>query len=288
VLEALRISQDYQRQLHDAVGAGIAFKGDELRVQVQTERAAIALRQAQEQARTTSARLAKTLHLDPVVELVPRDGDPLPLPLVTSNAPLSALVQQALEARPELRQSEAVISANKSSSQGAKYGPLVPSLGAQAFAGGLGGGKDGETGRFGRSEDLVVFLGWRVGPGGLLDASRTKAADARLAGARLAADKLRDEIIQQVVESRTQAQSLADQLATTQTNLATATEALRLTEQRREFAVGVVLEVIQAQQELTRARYDYISTIAEYNKAEYTLNRALGASVSAAEPGSKH
>src|SRR6266571_903034 len=45
VKEALNISQDYQKQLHDAVGAGIAFKGD-LRVQTQTERYQITLRQS--------------------------------------------------------------------------------------------------------------------------------------------------------------------------------------------------------------------------------------------------
>src|SRR5438876_9020758 len=46
VKEALSISQDYQKQLHEAAGIGIAFKGDELRVQVQTERYQLALRQA--------------------------------------------------------------------------------------------------------------------------------------------------------------------------------------------------------------------------------------------------
>src|SRR5438445_2512699 len=49
VNEALAISQDYQKQLHEAVAAGVAFKGDELRVQVQTERYQLALRQALEQ-----------------------------------------------------------------------------------------------------------------------------------------------------------------------------------------------------------------------------------------------
>src|SRR5260370_1759937 len=61
--EALRISSDYQKQLHEAVGAGIAFKGDELRVQVQTERYQIALRQPLKQHPVPPARLAQTFHL---------------------------------------------------------------------------------------------------------------------------------------------------------------------------------------------------------------------------------
>jgi len=104
VKEALSISQDYQKQLHDAVGAGIAFKGDELRVQTQTERYQLALRQALEQQRVAAARLAQVLHLDSAVELVPQDTDLVPLTLVGTNAPLDSLVQQALRSRPELKQ----------------------------------------------------------------------------------------------------------------------------------------------------------------------------------------
>ncbi len=57
----------------------------------------------------------------------------------------------------------------------------------------------------------------------------------------------------------------------------TAAEAtLRLTRERKEFAVGIVLENIQAEQELTRARNDYLGLIAEYNKAQYGLIKAVG------------
>ncbi len=40
--------------------------------------------------------------------------------------------------------------------------------------------------------------------------------------------------------------------------------------------VAVVLEDIQAQQELVRARTEYLSAITEYNKAQYELRKALG------------
>jgi len=274
--EALGISQDYQKQLHDAVGAGIAFKGDELRVQTQTERYQIALRQALELQRVAAARLAQILHLDSAVELVPQVTDLVPLTLVETNAPLDSLVQQALRSRPELKQSRALITAAHDAKNGAVYGPLIPSLGAQAFGGGLGGGKNGSTGNFGESEDYFVGLGWRIGPGGLFDFGRVHASKARLETAKLSGEKLRDEIIRQVVEGHTRAQSLLDQLVTTKQNLATASETLRLTRERKQFGVGAVLEDIQAQQELTRARSDYVSAVAEFNKAQYGLAKAVG------------
>ena len=276
VKEALSISQDYQKQLHDAVDAGIAFKGDELRVQTQTERYQIALRQALEQQRVAAARLAQVLHLDSTVELVPQDSDLVPLTLVETNAPLDSLVQQALRSRPEMKQSQALVIAARDAKNGAVYGPLIPSLGAQAFGGGLGGGKNGSTGSFGESEDYFVGLGWRIGPGGLFDSGRIHASKARLQGARLSGAKVQDEIARQVVESHARAQSLLDQIVTTKQNLATASETLRLTRERKQFGVGAVLEDIQAQQELTRARSDYLNAVAEFNKAQYGLAKAVG------------
>ncbi len=235
--EALTISQDYQKQLHEAVGIGIAFKGDELRVQVQTERYQLSLRQALEQQRVAAARLAQILHLDSTVELVPQDTDLVPLTLVETNASLDSLVQQALRSRPELKQSQALVTAAREAKNGAVYGPLIPSIGAQAFGGGLGGGKNDSTGNFGQSQDYFVGIGWRIGPGGLFDSGRVHASKARLEAARLSGAKVQDEITRQVVESHARAQSLQDQLATTKQNLATASETLRLTRERKQFGV---------------------------------------------------
>jgi outer membrane protein TolC len=277
VREAVNVSQDYQNQLHDAVAAGIAFKGDELRVQVQTERYQIALRQSQEQQRVAAARLAETLHLDSTVELVPLDSDLAPLTLIEPGFSLMDLNNRALTARPELKQSRALTSAANDDKNNAVYGPLIPSLNAQAYGGGLGGGTNGSTGNFGNTEDYSIGVVWRIGPGGLFDFGRIRESKARLEIARLNENKAQDQVTREVVESQTRAESLRDQLKIAETNLATAAETLRLTSERKQFGVGVVLENIQAQQELTRARADYAASIAEYNKAQYGLSRAIGA-----------
>lgn len=280
--ESLNIAQDYAKQLAQAVQAGIAFKGDALRAQVQAERSQLALRQAQEQQRLAAARLAQTLHLDATVELVPTAAELAPLALVPAHSALDSLVAQALAARPELKQSASLVAAARKTKDGAVLGPLVPTVGAQLFLGGLGGGRNGSTGNFGDSEDFLFGLSWRIGPGGLFDGARQRGSTARLNLAKLGNEKLRDEIIRQVVEGHTRTQSLADQLATAQRALAAAEETLRLTRERKEFAVGIVLENIQAEQELTRARHDYLGLIAEHNKAQYGLIKAIGSPGSAA------
>ncbi len=274
--EAVRISSSYETQVRSAVEAGIAFKGDALRVAVQADRNRLALRQATEQQRVAAARLAQTLHLDPAVRLVARDADLVPLALVESTEAEGSLVQQALLARPELKRSQALLEAARENTNAAVYGPLIPSIGAQVFGGGMGGGRNGDTGNFGDREDYLVGVGWRIGPGGLFDFPRQRAAEARLSSAEIGAAKIHDEVVRQVVEASTRMQSQSEQIDTARRALSVAEEGLRLAQQRMEFGVGVVLENILAEQDLTRARSDYLKAIAEFNKAQYALSKAVG------------
>ena len=274
--EALKTSRDYQQQLHVAVASGIAFKGDELRVQSQSERYEIAVRQALERQRVAAAELAVILHLDSQVELAPRDTLLAPITLFPTNSAMDTLVAQALVTRPELKQSQALLQAARAAKDGAVYGPLIPSVGAQAFSGGLGGGPDGGPSNFGAEGDYLVGVMWRIGPGGLFDSGRVNASKAQLASVRLGEAKLKDAITSQVVVSLTRVQSLWAQIALSERNLVTATETLRLTRKRKQYGVGIVLEDIQAQQDLTQVRSDYFTALAEYNKAQYALNKAVG------------
>ncbi|MHB8522078.1 MAG: TolC family protein [Limisphaerales bacterium] len=274
--EAVRISTNYEAQVQSAVEAGIAFRGDSLRVSVQAERNRLAWRQARERERLAAARLAQTLHLDPVVELATRDTELVPITLVETNRTLPSLVRLAVSTRPELKQSQALIEAAREEKNGAVYGPLIPSIGASAFGGGLGGGQNGDWGNFGQQEDSFVGVGWRIGPHGLFDVGRQRAAKARLNSTRIGAEKLHDEAVRQVVDAFTRVQSQSEQIATARRALTAAEEGLRLAEQRQEFGVGIVLENIQAEQDLTRARKDYLKAIAEFNQAQYELSRAVG------------
>lgn len=274
--DALSTSQDYQRQLHDAVAIGIAFRGDELRVQSQTEHYRIVLRQALAQQRVAAVELAKVLHLDAGVELVPREAELVPLALFDTGSSMEALVERAKRTRPELRQTEALLAASAASRNAVVYGPLIPSIGAQAFVGKLGGGPDSGRGRVGPVGDYTVGVTWRIGPGGLFDFGRINANDAQLATVRLNDAKLKDAITAEVVASLTRVRALSDEIALAATNLGTAIETLRLTRARKQFGVGIVLEDIQAQQAVTQARSDYFTAIAEFDKAQYGLSRAVG------------
>jgi outer membrane protein TolC len=262
--------------LHSGVTNGIAFRGDELRVQTQTEQYRINLEQSLEQKRIAGVELARVLHLDSRVVLEPHDTGLNAISIFATNAVMDRLVEQALRARPELKESHATIAAARETKNGAFYGPLIPSVGAQVFGGGLGGGPDGGPSNFGAEGDYAVGLSWRIGPGGLFDSGRMNASKARLSGARLTEVKLKDSITSEVVAALVRLNSAAAQIRIAEGNLNTANETFRLTRERKQFGVGMVLEDIQAQQALTQARSAFVTAVAEHNKAQYALQRAVG------------
>jgi outer membrane protein TolC len=274
--QAVEISQDYESQLHRAVDAGIALKGDELRVRVQTRRNQLSLQQATEQRRILAARLAEALRLDPAVELVGQDLELAPPAVVPETEAVGALVSEALAARPELKEALALVHAAEQAEKGAVYGPLIPAVGGQAFFGALGGGKDNGPTTFGGSRDYVAAIGWRLGPGGLLDVGRIRSTRARREEAQWNVEKLKDSLARQVVEARTRVLSQHEQFKTAKEALTAAEQGLELARGRKEFAVGIVLENILAEQDQTRARQDYARALGEYEKAQYGLSRALG------------
>jgi len=274
--QAIGISQDYEQQLHVAVQAGIVFRGDELRVQAQTEEYRLEREQAIEQERVAGVNLSQILHLDSRVALNPQDKGVESVTLVPTNSVMSELVEQALRSRPELKRSEAYLAATRATKNGAVYGPLIPSVGAQVYGGGLGGGPDGAPDAFGPEGDYTVGVSWRIGAGGLFDSGRINASKARLVTAELSDAKLKDAIVSDVVTSLTRMNSAANRIGLAESHLNTAGETSRLTRERKEFGVGIVLEDILAQQALTQGRSAYINALTDYNKAQFALEKAIG------------
>ena len=276
VTDSLRISQSYEQQLKEAVQIGIAFKGDALRVETQTERLQLDLTRARQQLRLAATQLAQTLHLQPTIELIPAEREPAPLALADLNASPEELIRTALQNRPEVARSNALIAAAEDSRRGAIYGPLLPTVGGQAFAGQFNGAPGDASDAGGARRDYVVGLSWTIGPGGLFDFGRIRSSGAKLTAAELSDEKLRDQIGREVVDGYTRVQSLFEQLRVARVNLNSAEETLRLTRQRKQMGVGVVLEDIQAQQELLKVRTDLVTIVTELNQQQYALLHSVG------------
>jgi len=82
--------------------------------------------------------------------------------------------------------------------------------------------------------------------------------------------------VAEVVAANEQAKALAKQVEAAREGVKAAEENNKLTHERQEFAVGIVLETVLAEQELTRARTDYLNAVTAHNAAQYLLSKALG------------
>ena len=278
VRESVAISRAYQDEVRRAVEIGLAGKGDELRVQVQTQRYEIELRRAVEQGRSASSRLAEVLHLDPATPLTPADAAPVPLTLVAADATPRVSggpghrvpPRAAAESGPPGGRGE---DAGRRQLRSARADHRLPGL--RGRPGRRPEWKGGHLRRIGRLRGRHR-LAHRPGrpprqragstrrrpasrPHGSTKCARTTASCGRSA------------------DAFERAHSLADQIAAARGNLETASRALDLSQARKQFGVGAVLEVIQAQRDLTQARADYVDALAESGKAQYALAWATGA-----------
>jgi outer membrane protein TolC len=276
--EASRIAERHAEQITATTEAGLTFQGDAARVRAARERAALTLIRVRTDQRLAAARLAEILRLDPTVDLTPPDGDLAPLSFVNADQDLGTLVTHALATRPELDEAAARIEAARVLRRASHRGPLVPTLGAQAYIGGLGGGPGGASlGRdFDTSSDVALGVSWRIGPGGLFDRNRQRETASRERQVELEREKIQDAIRRQVVEQHARLQSLAAQIELARKTLEATDQTARLSRQRRETGVSAALEDLQAEDELARARRDYLGTIADYNLAQYALRYATG------------
>lgn len=276
--EAAGIAERHTEQITATAEAGLTFQGDAARVRAARERAALTLNRVRTEQRIAAARLAEILRLDPSVNLTPPDGDLVPLSVTPVDENLGALVARALASRPELDEAAARIEAAAALRRAAHRGPLIPTIGAQASIGGLGGGPgDAYLGRnFDMSSDVALGVSWRIGPGGLFDRNRQRETASRERQVELEREKIEDAIRRQVVEQHARLQSLATQIDLARQTLEATDLTARLSRQRRETGVGAVLEDLQAEDELARARRDYLATVADYNLAQYALRYATG------------
>ena len=227
-------------------------------------------------ARTASAKLATVLHLDPANPLQPVDQMVPQVTLIPQDTQLDPLVRDAFANRPELKASAETVEAADWQKSQSIYGPLIPSVGAQALYGNIDGGPRGIPSNSGGTRDYALMFNWRVGPGGLLDFSRIDLAESKLEQGKINDAKLHDLVAQQVVQAYEGMHSAFDQLAMTRRSVDLAEQSVKLSQGRQEFGVAAVLEVIQAQKDLTDARANYVRALTQYAEFQYALAQAVG------------
>lgn len=112
--------------------------------------------------------------------------------------------------------------------------------------------------------------------GALDEDTRVRTADSQLRIARLQGDQWRDEIIREVVELRSRAEMASGKVDATTRTVAAANRLADLTRARRDFGIGVVLEALEAERDLVRAKAEHLQALADHNRTQRELWRASG------------
>jgi outer membrane protein TolC len=278
-----------------ARGEGILADVDVVRARTEFARRDQALDTARERWRVASTDLARVLRLDPSALLQPLEAPHLRVTLVTLDKSVDELIPVALTNRPELAAQQALVQATLVRLRQERLRPLIPSVllrGASTNPGGtlaggyFGGGLNDSLGNFGARSDFDIQVLWELqnlgfGNRALVDLRR---AENRLSVLDLF--RLQDQVAAEVAQADAQAQSAASRLGKAERELRDAVESadknfegLGQTKTAGGRVIILVIrpqEVVAAIQALVLAYNDYYGAVADYNRAQFRLYRALG------------
>jgi outer membrane protein TolC len=250
--------------------------------------------QAEERWKTASAELLRVLRLDPAARVDPLEPPQLRVELIDLNRPVDDLIPIALTSRPELASRQAQVQATLTQLQQEKLRPLIPSVLLRGYStpvtgtlgvGVFGGGPNGRIGDGGWRSDFDLQLLWQFDNLGFGNAGRVHQRDAESKLAVLELFRVQDRIAAEVVQAHAQAQSAARRVELAEKGVRAAKESadknLLALGQARGAGNQIVLlvrpqEAVASVQVLAQAYSDYYAAVADANRAQFRLYRALG------------
>lgn len=231
---------------------------------------------AEEAVRVASARLAQLLRLDPTTPLVPQEPAMVPIHLFQSDVPVQSLVAQGLMARPEVRESRALVCEAVNRLERERYAPLIPSVLLGVSQGGFGAGVGGDIEGFADRFDADAVAWWELRNLGRGEAAARGEMRSRVQQARWREVSMLDQIAREVVEAHAQVEARQQQLAIAQEAVSLARSSYDKNLDRIQNAQGLPLEVLQSLQALAQAQREYLRVVSDHNGSQFALQRATG------------
>ncbi|MFL5338949.1 MAG: TolC family protein [Gemmataceae bacterium] len=249
---------------------------------------------ARERWRLASADLARVLRLDPAAQVEPLEPPQLRVNLLLLDKPVDEYIAIALTYRPELAAQQALVQAALKRLKQERLRPLTPSVLLRGAAtnpagtlstGTFGGGVNGTVGNFGFRNDIDIQLVWQLDHLGVGSRAKTDQRRAENQLALVELFRVQDRVAAEANQAFAQAQSAAQRVELAERGLKLAVqsadlnfEALRQTKRAGETILTVVRpsEAVAAVQALGQAYTDYYAAVADANRAQFRLYRALG------------
>lgn len=281
----------------EKLAKGLISPVEASRARAELSRRRLALSIARERWRVASAQLTRLLRLDPLARVEPTEPPHVQVTLVSVEQSVDALIPLALTNRPELAAQQALVQATLTRMRQEKMRPLIPSLLVRGtstpqgtLSGGVfGGGLNSDMSKFSARSDYDVQMVWELQNLGFGNFAKTRERRAENQVALWELLQLQDRVAAEVVQAHAQAQEASGRIKDAEAGVK---DALELTEKNiegmnatRSVGAGVgetVLlivrpqEVVAAVQALNQAYLDYYAAVADYDRAQFRLYRALG------------
>ncbi len=301
-VEATRRTEELVRRA-ESLAKGLVPPLEVVRAQTELARRQEAELFARERWRVASADLLRVLRLDPGAQVEPLEPPSLRVELVRLDGPVDDLIALALTNRPELASQQALVQASLRLLRQEKLRPLVPSVllrGASTpvtgtlGAGIFGGGLNGSLNNFAPRLDVDLQLLWQLDNLGFGNYARVQQRKAENQQALVELFRLQDRIAAETAEAFAQAQLAAQRVAVNERGLRYALESveknvagLSQTRQAGDLVILVIRpqEVVAAIQALAQAYAAYYRSVADSNRAQFQLYRALGQPAELLLPG---
>lgn len=245
--------------------------------------------------RVTGAEVARVVRLKPTVLIAPLESPQLQMTLISPEYTPDELVIMAVENRPEMTFNAAQAEAARYRMKQEKWRPLLPILlvrgsGTQypypmAF-GGFAGGPGGTISNFKVRSDFDMEAIWELKNLGFGNRALIRRRKAEYDQARIQAFKIRDIIAREVTQTYADIVSAKNRIGqaerelreaqiSAEKNLEGLGETKRVEGNIRDLVIRP-LEAVVAQQVLSKAYYNYYGAIADYNRSQFRMYRALG------------
>jgi outer membrane protein TolC len=293
-LEATRRMVEIVQRTQNLVPSGLVPPLEADRAEAELARRQQAELLARERWRVAGAELLRVLRLDPSTQVEPLEPPELRVDLIDLHRPVDDLIPIALTNRPELAAQQAQVQATLALLRQERLRPLVPSILLRGFstpvtgtlAGGVfAGGPNDTIGNGGLRGDLDLQVLWQLDNLGFGNRGRIRQRQAENRLAVIELFRIQDRVAADVAQAYAQAELAGRRVALAQKGLqaalASADKNLAALSQTKQTGGVVQLlvrpqEAVAAVQALAQAYADYSGAVADTNRAQFRLYRALG------------
>lgn len=247
--------------------SGFGTKFDVVRSQNETAQAKVSLLDALNDFRISQTRLANLMGIDVNCALMPFEKDIEPLHLVDENIKIEEFFELAIKNREDLKAYSDLIAFEKQvkNTYVTDFFPKPLVDFQQQFQG---------TINHGVAPNYIVagFLTWQPGENCIWGTmTKIKAQNELIKVRKLEYQNKLREIEQALVEALSSTNFNKKEMDITKNRVDYSNESIKLAMLRFNYGKGILLDVIQAQSEMTQARVEYVSAIIKYNISQSEL-----------------